>query len=91
MLKLPHEILGEIAAKAKGLRKSKKISQEELANQSGVSFGSVKRFERIGKISLESLLKIALVLDNLEPFEQLFLPTKNLPRSLDEIIRKSNQ
>ena len=45
------------------LRKRKKITQKELAIKSGVSLGSIKRFEQCGEISLQSLTKIAISLD----------------------------
>lgn len=56
------EINNEIAQKIAGLRKRKKITQKELAAKSGVSLGSVKRFEQCGEISLQSLTKIAIAL-----------------------------
>jgi len=88
--KLPTEVIQDIATKARELRKSKKLSQEELAQKSGVSFGSIKRFETTGKISLESLLKIAFVLDAMTDFEKLFMQ-KERPMSLDEIIKSQNK
>ena len=54
--KVPTDILKETALKLKQLRKQKKWSQAELANKSGVSLGSLKRFESIGQISFSSLL-----------------------------------
>lgn len=86
ILKLPSELLEEIAQRARERRKDMKLSQEEIADRSGVSLGSVKRFETTGKISLESLLKLALVLDSLGDFEGLF-KRRDESRSLDEIIR----
>ena len=53
-------------------RKDMKISQKKLSDISGVSYGSIKRFELTGEISLRSLLKIASALDSLEDFEKLF-------------------
>jgi hypothetical protein len=41
-----------------------------------VSYGSLKRFEQTGKISLESLLKIAVVLGASEPISDLFKSTE---------------
>lgn len=41
-----NEINTEIANRMKQLRKRKKISQKELAARSGVSLGSLKRFEQ---------------------------------------------
>ncbi len=41
-----------------------------------VDYGSLKQFEQTGKISLESLLKIAVVLNASEPFSDLFKTTE---------------
>ena len=74
--KLPSDILKEIAAKVKILRKEAAISQLKLAKKSGVSHGSIKRFEQSGQISFESLLKITHVLDRLNEFETIFESNK---------------
>lgn len=86
LIKLPSEIQYEIAQKAQLKRKALGLSQQGLAQKSGVSFGSIKRFETSGKISLESLLKIALVLDCLGDFESLF-KSDDTPKSLNEILK----
>ena len=57
------EINNNIAQKIVRLRKRKKITQKQLAARSGVSLGSLKRFEQSGEISLQSLTKIAIALD----------------------------
>lgn len=62
----------EIAARLVRLRKRKKISQKELACKSGVSLGSLKRFEQQGEISLQSLTKLAIALNVEEELESLF-------------------
>ena len=41
-----------LAKRIRDIRKRRSISQERLAMSSGVSFGSIKRFENTGKISL---------------------------------------
>lgn len=74
--KLPSDILKGIAFKIQALRKIEKISQQELAVKSGVSYGSIKRFEQTGKISFESLLKIIHVLGRLSDFEDILNPIK---------------
>ena len=56
------EINNDIAQKIVRLRKRKKITQKQLAVRSGVSLGSLKRFEQSGEISLQSLTKIAIAL-----------------------------
>lgn len=53
-------------------RKESKVSQMKLSELSGVSFASIRRFEKCGEISLASLLKIANALGYLEDFDLLF-------------------
>ncbi|TGV00686.1 helix-turn-helix domain-containing protein [Flavivirga rizhaonensis] len=43
--KLPRDVRFEIANKHKKLRKQRGLSKIELAERSGVSLGSLKRFE----------------------------------------------
>ena len=72
--KLPSDILTITAKNAAELRKEKNWTQQDLAERSGVSYGSIKRFERLGQISFESLLKIVEALGRLDEFETLLLP-----------------
>ena len=67
--KKPSDSLREIAQRHKVLRKQAGFSQSELAKRSGVSLGSLKRFETSGQISLESLLLLADVLNRLDDFD----------------------
>jgi hypothetical protein len=59
-----------------------------LAARSGVTFSSLKRFEREGLIALDSLLNLALVLDCLDDFDRL--AAENTPlsaaQSLDALL-----
>ena len=55
------EINNDIARKIVRLRKRKKITQKQLAARSGVSLGSLKRFEQSGEISLQSLDRKSVV------------------------------
>jgi len=84
--KTPHDITEELRAKFKARRKSLNYTQNELATRSGVSLGSLKRFESSGKISLESLLKLALVLECLEGFSGLCEVDEERFGSIDELF-----
>jgi len=87
ILNSPHDVMLKIAKKAKDKRLSLNLSQQSLSDSSAVSFGVIKKFERTGKISLESLLKIALVLDSLESFSDLFnLKPLESYTSLDSLL-----
>lgn len=83
------EINNEIAGKIIRLRKRKKISQKELATRSGVSLGSVKRFEQSGEISLQSLSKIAIALGVEDELLNLF---DDVPfASIEEVINEQTK
>lgn len=83
------EINNEIAGKIIRLRKRKKISQKELALRSGVSLGSVKRFEQSGEISLQSLSKIAIALGVENELLSLF---EDVPfTSIEEVINEQTK
>ena len=53
---------------------------------SGVSYGSIKRFETSGKISLISLTKIAMALDMADELRNIFtqVPYKNIQEVINE-------
>lgn len=83
------EINNDIAQKIVRLRKRKKITQKQLTARSGVSLGSLKRFEQSGEISLQSLTKIAIALDVENELEDLF---NNVPfASIEEIINEQTK
>lgn len=65
-------IVYELVKRVKAARKKKKLTQRQLAERTGVSYGSIRRFEQTGEISLLSLVKIANALDCLEDFNELF-------------------
>ena len=83
--KKPFDILEELAEKHRVLRKQAGLSQSELAKCSGVSLGSLKRFELTGQISLESLLKLAHILNRIGDFE-LILNTDDNLKNIDKLF-----
>ena len=84
IFKTPNEYAMEIAMNMRKVRQQQKLSMKALAEKSNVSYGSIKRFEGTGQISLTSLLKIAIVLDAADSFEELFKITEI--QSIQEII-----
>lgn len=88
-LKYPDEIAKDIAFAEKAMRKKRKLTQAELSSRAGVSLGSLKRFEQTGEISFVSLLRIAVVLDEVENFAALF--QRKEYASIQEVIDESNQ
>ncbi len=73
----PYEVGLKMAQRHRTKRKKMKISQKEMAERSGVSLGSLKRFERSGKISLESFLKLMHLLGRLNDFDHVLKENEN--------------
>jgi transcriptional regulator with XRE-family HTH domain len=78
VIKTPQTVLKNTALKVRELRRQSKYSQAELAGRSGVSLGSLKRFEATGLISLESFLKLIHLLDRLEEFDTILQRREDL-------------
>ena len=75
----------EIAKRFVSIRKSKKVSQQRLSIISGVSYASIRRFEKTGDISLCSLVKISLALQLYDDLDNLFKNNQKYT-SIEEII-----
>ena len=82
--KTPNDIAKELVEKIKQHRKKLKISQTQLAAKSGVSLGSIKRFESKYEISLNSFIKILIALNLEQDLENLF--TQKCYNSIEEVI-----
>lgn len=84
----PKEIDKMIAERIRIIRRRRKISQKSLSEKSGVSLGSVKRFEQSGEISLCSLTKIAIALGLDSELAHLFEEVPFL--SIEEVINEQD-
>ena len=76
--KKPADWMLEMAKRHKILRKQAGFTQSELARRSGVSLGSLKRFETSGQISMQSLFLLIDVLGRLEDFDTILKPIENM-------------
>ena len=81
------ELDHKLAQRVRNIRKRRSISQEKLASMSGVSYGSIKRFETSGQISLISLTKIAMALDIADDIRNLFTTVPY--RDIQEVINET--
>ncbi len=85
----PEEIDAALAKRLRNVRRRRKISQEKLSDLSGVSLGSIKRFEATGLISLTSLTKLAMALDLADEIRGLF--TNAAYRNIQEVINEQRE
>jgi len=82
----PEEINMALAQRLSRIRRRRNISQKQLSEKSNVSFGSIKRFETSGQISLISLTKLCVALDCAEEIRNLFTNVEYT--SIEEVIRE---
>ena len=82
----PSNMASNVAKRAKAMRLAQNLSQRSMAERSGVSEASLKRFEHTGEIAFTSLLKISVVLGCMDDFGALFAPREAV--SIDEIAKK---
>jgi transcriptional regulator with XRE-family HTH domain len=90
-LKTPAEVLFDIRFFIKEARLSLNLTQEQLADQANVSLAVLRKFERTGKISLESFVKLTFVLGlNDKLLEALRIQPKS-HASLSDILAQTLQ
>ncbi len=82
----PEEMDLALARRLRGIRKRRELTQQQLSEKSNVSFGSIKRFESTGQISLISLTRLAVALDCADAIRQLFADVTY--NSIEEVIRE---
>ncbi|MBQ4075848.1 MAG: helix-turn-helix transcriptional regulator [Clostridia bacterium] len=82
----PEEINLALAQRLSRIRKRRKLSQQELSEKSNVSYGSIKRFETSGQISLISLTKLCVALDCVDEIRNLFTNVEY--SSIEEVLRE---
>lgn len=80
------ELNQKLAERVRSIRRRRSISQQKLADMSGVSYGSIKRFEQTGQISLLSLTRIAMALDIAGELRNLFteVPYQDIQEVINE-------
>lgn len=81
---MPGDVSAAIDERMVARRKEHKLSQTALARKSGVSLGSIRRFEQQHEISLTALINIAFVLSCEQDFEALF--SQPYYATIDDVI-----
>ena len=81
------EMDAALAKRIRGIRKRRRLTQQDLSERSGVSLGALKRFETTGQISLLSLTKLAISLGCENEIRSLF--DNVVYESIEEVIDES--
>lgn len=80
----------KIAENVRERRLLMELTQEGLAERSGVPLATLRKFEQKGTISLESLLKLLMVVGGLEEVIGILKPSKPNFTSIDEVLKDKN-
>jgi transcriptional regulator with XRE-family HTH domain len=64
------------------------LTQEGLADRSGVALSTLRKFEQKGMISLDSFLKILMVVGGLEELIDVLKPDKPIFNSIEDVLKQ---
>ncbi len=91
-LHTPVEVARQLADKTRALRLSKGWKQVTLAERSGVSLASLRRFETTGLVSLQNLLRLAFALSRLDDFTAIMsAPSASSIAELEAIDKRHDR
>ena len=85
------ELCNRIGVKMKTVRLKQNMSQDELADKSGVSISTIKRMEDGEVKTLESLIRILRTLGKLDIFIPLVEEEQLSPNEYYELTNKANK
>lgn len=80
------DVTQELAGRLRERRLAEQLTQEGLAQRSGVSLGTLKKFESTGQISLMSFVKLVATFGDERVLEKL-LRTEEF-KSMDQLLEK---
>lgn len=81
----------KLAENARLRRLDMGLTQAGLAERSGVALPTLRKFEQQGVISLESLLKILMVVGGLDEMVKATEPTPTAFASIDDVLKADSR
>lgn len=82
--KAQKKLAGNIRARRLGMG----LTQEGLAKRAGVSLPTLRKFEQKGVLSLESFLKLLMIVEGLEAVVEATTPAQSAFSSIDEVLEE---
>ena len=79
----------KLAEQARARRLQMALTQEGLSLRSGVALATLRKFERTGTLSLESFLKLHMVLGGLEDILKATQVKDTFFSSIDDVLKES--
>lgn len=81
----------QLAEQSRLRRLQMELTQEGLSNRAGVPLPTLRKFEREGVISLESFLKLQMVLGGLEDILQAVAVKQETFASIDDVLKAGSK
>lgn len=91
LLITPSKAQTKLAENVRLRRLDMELTQAGLAERSGVALPTLRKFEQQGAISLESLLKILMVVGGLDEIVKATEPIPAPFASIDEVLKADNR
>lgn len=91
LLTSPLKTQKKLAENTRLRRLQMELTQEGLADRSGVSLSTLRKFEQKGVISLESFLKLQMVLGSLEDILKATLVKETVFSSIEEVLKAGSK
>lgn len=85
------EIRTEFARRLKSHRMRQGISQPELAVRAGVALGTVSSFEKEGKATFDTLLRLVMALGLVHELQPLFARPPASIREMEEVAKPTRK
>lgn len=82
--------MSKIGARIKAVRLKQNITQQSLAEESGVSLSSVKKIENGGICSFDSFIRVLRTLGKLDVLQPLVEEEKLSPNEYYELVQKTS-
>lgn len=79
----------QIAAHLRSRRLAMDLTQQGLAQRSGVPLATLRKFEQQGIISLESLIKLLRIVGGLEEMIAALKPAEKQFHSIDQVLKEA--
>lgn len=86
----PSKAQFKIAEQVRAKRLAMNLTQEGLAERSGVALPTLRKFEQKGSISLESFVKLLMIVGGLEEIIEALQPSKAVFTSIDDVLKEDN-
>ena len=80
-----------LASQLRAKRLATGLTQEGLASRSGVALPTLRKFEQKGLISLESFLKLLMVLGGIDEIIQAIEPKQKEFSSIDDVLKPDTE